>query len=215
MGSVAIVALICAAVVSGVIQLNLASKRLGPRPATLVLAGVTAIVSVAAEIAPELLDLLRRDPIRLVAGQWWRIITPLFAQDGGWAGLVFNLVCLVSLGFVVECRWGWRVLVPVYLGTGLIGEIVAYTLIQHQGFAGNSVANLSLAGLLAITGVLTSDVRARLSGAVALVAGLFLVVTVDLHAVGFVAGILAAIPLRLIAGTKKGVTAEAITPSGS
>ena len=41
---------------------------------------------------PMLLTTLQRDPTRVLQGEWWRIITALFVQDGGIAGTVFNLL---------------------------------------------------------------------------------------------------------------------------
>src|SRR5699024_8070513 len=43
---------------------------------------------------PVSLDQFGRDPAALAAGQWWRMVTPLFVQDGGLLGLIFNLVAL-------------------------------------------------------------------------------------------------------------------------
>lgn len=47
-----------------------------------------------------------RDYSRFLAGEWWRLITPLFVQDGGVTGSLFNLVSLFLVGCVAERHWG-------------------------------------------------------------------------------------------------------------
>ncbi|HWV35955.1 MAG TPA: hypothetical protein VNZ55_09985, partial [Thermomicrobiales bacterium] len=79
----------------------------------------------------------------------------------------------------------------IYIAAGVISEIFAYTLIKHQGFAGNSVAVLGLAGLLGMTCIRFGPVPARIAGAIALLAGVSLIVTANLHGVGFAVGAIA------------------------
>jgi hypothetical protein len=89
----------------------------------------------------------------------------------------------------------------VFTATGLIGELAAYTVMQGQGFAGNSVANLGLAALVLIAGLRSSRVPARIAGAIGMVAGAILLVTWDLHAVGIVLGTLFALALWRVTRT--------------
>src|SRR5689334_11530872 len=71
--------------------------RIGPRRAP-VLTGAVFLVTAAALVAqlavPGLLEHVRRDGAAIDAGQWWRLLTGMFFQDGGLVGGVFNLVVL-------------------------------------------------------------------------------------------------------------------------
>jgi membrane associated rhomboid family serine protease len=186
--SVLIVAALWAAVMAGVVTLRTAGRRLRMPWATIALAAFVMVVSVIGELVPAVLSALGRDLDRLLAGEWWRAATPLAVQDGGWPGLIFNVVALVAVGAVVEAGYR-RWLVPlVFMLVGLVGELAAYTLYAGQGFAGNSVANLGLAGVLVLAGLFAADVRARILAVIGLAAGVVLLVLGDLHAVGVVAG---------------------------
>ncbi len=170
--------------------------------ATIAIAAVTLAFSAWGNLDPDVLDALRRYRDRLLDGEWWRIATPLVVQDGSWTGTVFNIVTLVVLGAIVESHFGWRTLLGVYLAAGLISEAVAYTLIRDQGFAGNSVAVMGLAGLLAVTWLRVPVTVARVAGAIAMVAGIGLLVTGNLHGAGFTVGVVVGASMPTI-GTRR------------
>jgi membrane associated rhomboid family serine protease len=119
---------------------------------------VTAVVSIAQlTFAPSLLADLQRTPAGL-HGDWWRTVTSLTVQDGGWAGALSNLIFLLALGATAEqlvSRWRWAV---CYLGAGLAGELVAYSWQPTGG--GNSVANCGLAAIVVIA-VMRSTIGGR------------------------------------------------------
>lgn len=133
----------------------------GRRPAfpwaTVVLAAVTTVISVAGELDAEVLSALDRNRELLLDGQWWRIVTPLFVQDGGWLGTIVNLVALLIAGTMAELLYSRWVMLAVYFVSGLVSEVAAYTVFPGQGFAGNSVA---IVGLLAGAALLVAG-RAR------------------------------------------------------
>lgn len=183
------------AAAGGVQYLRGAGRRLTPPRMTLVLAAVTAAVSIAGNVNPDILAALGRDGEALLAGQWWRLVTPLFVQDGGWAGLVFNLVALLIVGTLAETLYGKGVVVGTYFAAGVLSEIAGYTILQHQGFAGNSVADLGLTALCLVILVAGPQLLPRVLGAVGLAAGAVLIVTANLHGVGFAVGALAGIML--------------------
>ena len=177
----------------GILLARKAGEKLRLPVATLAIALVTLVVGVLVLFDPVLLAALRRTD-GFFAGEWWRIITPLFAQDGGWFGLVFNLVTLVVVGALFESAFGWRMLLVTYFAAGLLSEVAAYTVLPGQGFAGNSVANFGLAGMLAVV-ALTLEVPARALGVISLAGGVFLLAhglfifdPPDLHAVGYFTG---------------------------
>lgn len=155
---------------------------------TITLAIMTCITSTLGNVFPAVLDALDRDRSLLLDGQWWRIVTPLFVQDGGWAGTIFNIVALLVLGAFVESLYSQRTLIIVYFAVGLISEAFAYTLLQHQGFAGNSVAVMGLAGLIGVTCVRSGPAPARIIGAIVLLAGIVLISAANLHGIGVAAG---------------------------
>ena len=97
---------------------------------------------------PMLLTTLQRDPTRVLQGEWWRIITALFVQDGGIAGTVFNLLSLLLVGAVANQFWNHGEFLVLFFGGGIAGELIAFAW-QPIG-AGNSVGNFSLAASIAI-----------------------------------------------------------------
>jgi membrane associated rhomboid family serine protease len=158
---------------------------------TIAIAVVTFVVSVLAEFDPHLLASLGRDRDALLAGEWWRAVTPLFAQDGGWPGLIFNMVALLAIGSLCEIALGWRMLLVTYFASGLVSEAVAYTLLPGQGFAGNSVANFGVGALLAVVSMsVRAQLQARVLAVASFAAGAFLLVTSNLHGVGYLVGAL-------------------------
>jgi membrane associated rhomboid family serine protease len=96
---------------------------------------------------PDILSLFQRDYQRFLSGNWWRLITPLFVQDGGPGGTIFNLAGLLLIGSVAERLWGGRWMLMIFFIGGIFGEIVAFAW-QPVG-AGNSIGNFSLAASIA------------------------------------------------------------------
>lgn len=144
-----------------------------------------------------ILDVIRRDPDRLQSGEWWRLFTPLVGQDGGLSGLIFNLVILLAVGAVVENLFGWKLLLVTYGAAGILSEVAAYTIMPNQGFAGNSVANFGLIGLVCAFGVMSTN-AARLTGALGLLGGVVLLVLWDLHGIGFAVGALIGLGIGVV-----------------
>jgi rhomboid protease GluP len=160
---------------------------------TLILAAFTLALSVVGELSPTTLQLLDRDRPLLLSGEWWRIITPLFVQDGGWPGTISNVVALIAIGLCAETLFRRRTFLAVYFLAGVISEVFAYTLMQHQGFAGNSVANAGTAALCLVALCTARVIPARIVGAVGVLAGILLIATANLHGVGFAVGGLVAL----------------------
>src|SRR5690554_3593826 len=66
--------------------------------ATIVVAAMTLAVSATAELVNPLLELFSRDEGALLAGEWWRMLSPLLVQDGGWFGTISNTISLLIVG---------------------------------------------------------------------------------------------------------------------
>ncbi len=107
---------------------------------TLFLLVAIGIPSILQFFFPALLTTLQRDYERFLNGDWWRLISPLFVQDGGIIGTIFNLISLALVGSVAERIWSGRWMLLVFLVGGIFGEIVGFAW-QPIG-AGNSVATL-------------------------------------------------------------------------
>ncbi|HMB23914.1 MAG: rhomboid family intramembrane serine protease, partial [Chloroflexota bacterium] len=115
---------------------------------TLFLFLMVAILSILQNLFPDLLLLFRRDTVRFLDGEWWRLVTPLFFQDGGIGGTISNLVGLALIGVVAEQLWDRRDMLLIFFAGGLAGELIG--LVWQPVGAGNSVANFSLAASAAI-----------------------------------------------------------------
>ena len=111
---------------------------------TAVAVGVAAVAAVVQYAVPAAVPTLQRDPGGLPAGEWWRLLTPLFVQTLGWYQVVTNLVTLALVGAVAERqlgRWRWAVLFAA--GT-VAGQVAAYA--WHEPGGGYSIAVCGLAG---------------------------------------------------------------------
>ncbi len=150
---------------------------------------VTASLSTLQFAFPSILTSLERNRHELVAGQLWRLVTPLFVQDGGWAGTVSNLVWLALLGVVACGLLGWRRWLVLYFGTGLVAEVLAYT-VFHQGTAGNSIANFGVAAGLLLLAVRCPIRRAGALGVLGILGGLGLLALGNLHGGAFAVGLI-------------------------
>ncbi|HEX5506651.1 MAG TPA: rhomboid family intramembrane serine protease [Thermomicrobiales bacterium] len=188
-------------------------RALRPRPwLTLAVLAITGLGNLAQFVHHGTLALLERDASALTAGQWWRLVTPLLVQDGGVAGAIFNLLALAFVGTAAErvfAGWQWALL---YLGGGLAGEVVAYTLLPGQGTAGNSVANFGLAAGVLVAALASRARPAAVAGLVGILAGLVLLVAGNLHGAAFAVGGLLGValvgtrraPAALGGGARKG-----------
>ncbi|MEV5961970.1 rhomboid family intramembrane serine protease [Kribbella sp. NPDC051952] len=128
----------------------LAALTFGP-PRPLLTAAVflvTLACGVAQLVHRPLYDYVVRDAARIDHGQWYRLITGMFFQDGWASGLVSNLILLAVFGAIAERvfgRWRWAVL---YFGCGWFGQLMSYLWLHPVG-AGNSMCVAGLIGGLA------------------------------------------------------------------
>jgi membrane associated rhomboid family serine protease len=158
---------------------------------------VTTVLCVTALlhwIFPGVRPALQRDASRIVNGEWWRIGTALLVQDGGVAGTVSNLISLMLVGSAAERLWGTRRWLLIFFVGAICSEVAALAW-QPIG-AGNSVANFSLAGAVAVLCVLARpSLAVRLTAAVTLAAGAALIVLRDIHGAATLAGAVIALVL--------------------
>jgi rhomboid protease GluP len=164
--------------------------------ATLTLLAVTGLFTGLQFVFPAILTALRRNPDALHAGEWWRMITPLFVHAEGWPQILFNFTAIAIVGAIVERIYGSRLWLFFYFAGGLTGEIAGYAWKPHG--AGASVGGAGLLG--ALTAWLLSrkvPLQPRIGGGILLAGALALTVFRDLHGPPILLGVgLAALVLQ-------------------
>jgi rhomboid protease GluP len=85
----------------------------------------TSALSIVGFVYHGVLDALEREPGVLARDEWWRLLTPLLVNDGGWPHLAAN-AALVVVGVSVERAFGRRLWLALYLAGGLAGELADY-----------------------------------------------------------------------------------------
>jgi rhomboid protease GluP len=85
-----------------------------------------------------------------LAGEWWRIVTPIFLH-GGIVHFFFNSYVLVQLGPMVEGEFGTERFWVVYLLSGIAGSAVSQ-FARPVNTVGASGAIFGLVGLLLVYG---------------------------------------------------------------
>ncbi|WP_407891320.1 rhomboid family intramembrane serine protease [Lacticaseibacillus sp. N501-2] len=92
----------------------------------------------------------RYNPL-ILAGQWWRFITPAFLHIGI-THLVLNGVSLYYLGLICEKVFGhWRFLV-IYLVSAVAGNVASFAFSPNSISAGASTAIFGLMGAFLMLG---------------------------------------------------------------
>jgi rhomboid protease GluP len=79
------------------------------------------------------------------AGQWWRFITPIFLHIG-WTHFLMNMFTLYFMGRLMEEAYGHVRFLIVYLLSGILGNILSFSLSSGSVSAG---ASTSLFGMFA------------------------------------------------------------------
>ena len=162
--------------------------------ATLLLTLTIAIPTILQFFFPALLQMFERNYERFLAGDWWRIITPLFVQDGGLSGSIFNLVSLVLVGSVAERLWDSQRWLVIFFAGGILSQIVGFAW-QPVG-AGNSIANFSLAASIAVFCLVRNTPRVGQGTAIlSLGAGVILLFLKDIHGPAMMIGAVIALIL--------------------
>jgi rhomboid protease GluP len=160
------------------------SRRLRRRwpIATASVLAVTVVLTVLQYPFPQVRLALWRDPTALAAGQWWRLVTPLFVQyDAAWQ-IVVVLACIAGVGVLAERIFGHGWWLLLYLGCGVIGQAFGY--LWEPPDAGASVAGAGLLG--AVSAWLLSpagprQAQVRVWGVIWPLAGIALTLKQDQH----------------------------------
>ncbi|MDQ2729023.1 MAG: rhomboid family intramembrane serine protease [Actinomycetota bacterium] len=110
----------------------------------------TLAASLAALARATLMQATTRNLAQLRAGQWWRIITPVFVQPDGWGQLAFNLLGVTVIGAALERRMsraGWTL---TYLLGGVVGIVAISAWHPTDRGGGSSDAVAALVGALSV-----------------------------------------------------------------
>jgi membrane associated rhomboid family serine protease len=109
---------------------------------------VTLACGIAQLVHPPLYDAVHRDAARIDDGEWYRLVTGMFFQDGWAFGLTSNLLWLAVFGTLAERVFGRPKWLLLYFGCGLFGQLMSYLWLNPVG-AGNSMCVVGLIGALA------------------------------------------------------------------
>lgn len=114
---------------------------------TLVILGSTALVTGLQFIFPQVLTALRRDREALLAGELWRMFTPLFVHAYGWVHACVNGVAAVIFCPLAERLYGKK-LWAFYFVPGVVGQIFGYMWSPYTAGSSLGIAGV-MGGLLA------------------------------------------------------------------
>ena len=120
-----------------------AGKRKSPPVIAMLIIGSTALITGLQFVFPEVLTALRRNREALLAGEWWRMVTPLFVHAYGWWHACVNGVAAVVFCPLAERLYGKKLL-ALYFIPGVLGQIFGY--LWSPNTAGSSL------GLAGVTG---------------------------------------------------------------
>ncbi|RRK09517.1 rhomboid family intramembrane serine protease [Lactiplantibacillus garii] len=86
----------------------------------------------------------------IVAGQWWRLITPMFLHMG-LSHIALNAVVIYFMGIQIEAMFGhWRMFL-IYMIGGISGNVLSFALSNDQS-VGASTACFALFGAFLMVG---------------------------------------------------------------
>jgi rhomboid protease GluP len=100
-------------------------RKRSPAIVSALIIGMTALTTSLQFVFPQILRAFRRNPEALLAGELWRIVTPLLVQSNGLRQCVGNGVAAIIFLPLAERFFGKR-LWALYFIPGVSGEVFAY-----------------------------------------------------------------------------------------
>lgn len=120
------------------------------------LIAITSVVSILAFV-PDwsfLFDALQLDKAAVAHGEYWRLLTATLLH-GGWLHLLFNMYALYFGGALVERIYGGRLMLLMYVVTGIAASTASFAL-------GGEVPSVGASGaIFGMFGVLVAAARAH------------------------------------------------------
>lgn len=166
--------------------------------ASILIIVITGLITGLQFVFPEILLEFRRNRDALLAGEWWRMVTPLFVQALGWRQCCVNGVAAVIFCPLAEMLYGKR-LFALYFVPGVLGEAFAYA--WSPNGAGSSLGIAGVIGsLFAFTILRSREIPrlARILGILGFVGALSLCFYQDAHGPPIlIGGLLASAMTRL------------------
>ncbi len=97
----------------------------------------------------------------VLGGEWWRVITAIFAHFG-WIHILTNMWCLWNLGLLGEPLLGELGMVAAYVLTGVAGNLLSVAFNQHTPAEGGSLSAGASGAVFGLAGVLLMLLRSPL-----------------------------------------------------
>lgn len=164
--------------------------RLRPPVLTAATLGLTAAITATRTCGDGVVHALRRDPDRLLEGQVWRVITPVWVQtDRSWLVVVAVFVLCAAVGSVAEQIFTRRHWIVLYLLGVIVGHGIGEVLQPRQG--GTSVAFAGVLGGLSAVALLRRTVPTplRVEAVVLTLAAVFDTAIRDIHGAPLLVGL--------------------------
>jgi membrane associated rhomboid family serine protease len=79
----------------------------------------------------------------------WQFITAIFLH-GSVTHLIYNLFALIFFGFITERLIGSKKFIILYLGSGILANLISFIIYPNQSALGASGAIMALIGIVAI-----------------------------------------------------------------
>jgi hypothetical protein len=177
---------------------------------------IIGVPSLLQYVWPAIATTLARNPdLTLHAGQWWRVLTALLAQDGGLPGAVFNLIVVAGVTTTGEWVWGRPRMIVLFLAPSIVLNLLAIVFWHATGGGSSFASDGLLMSMCGLTLVTLRDRIAKVCSVAAVLIAISLVVFLnDAHGVamllGAALGILFALP-RLRRGSI-GQNSQQISP---
>jgi rhomboid protease GluP len=169
-------------------------RDLGHRPRrrpllTLVFCAVLGVCLIAQLCFPSLLGAFERNAAQVRNGEFWRLATALFFQDGWLLGGLTNILSLFLIGSLLEQVRSRILWIAIYMLGAFVTELLALRW-QPVG-AGNSIATCALAGsLLPVWKWQAIGVHSKVLRIITLAIALLLLLARDVHGAAFLIGAL-------------------------
>lgn len=125
------------------------SAMMATSPVVTVILAINVIVFIGQQLFPELTEKLIMDPFLIGAGEYWRLITPVFLHAGV-LHIFLNSYILYSLGPNVESAFGSFRFALMYLAAGFLATAASFALPPEVRSLGASGAVFGMAGVLLV-----------------------------------------------------------------